>query len=76
MAARPLSGAASIKARTGLPILKAIAVGAVRDTEEASAFAGIADMILFDSKATSATSIAGGNGVPFDWQALQNAARR
>jgi phosphoribosylanthranilate isomerase len=64
--------AASIKARTGLPILKAIAVGAVRDTEEASAFAGIADMILFDSKATSATSIAGGNGVPFNWQALQN----
>ena len=64
--------AAAIKARSGLPILKAIAVGGVSDTEEAAAFAGVADMILFDSKATALSSLAGGNGVAFDWQALRN----
>lgn len=66
--------AASIKARTGLPILKAIAVGGASDTKEAAAFAGIADMILFDSKAPSATGLSGGNGVRFDWQALSGVA--
>jgi phosphoribosylanthranilate isomerase len=62
--------AASIKARTGLPILKAIAVGEASDTAEAASFAGIADMILFDAKARPSATIPGGNGIAFDWQAL------
>ena len=62
--------AASIKTKTGLPILKAIAVGGAADTTEAASFAGIADMILFDAKAHPSATIPGGNGVVFDWRAL------
>ncbi len=68
--------AAAIKARAGVPILKAIPVGGASDVKEAAAFAGIADMILFDSKAPSASGISGGNGVAFDWQALCGMASR
>lgn len=67
---------AAIKAATGLPILKAIAVGSSSDTEEAQSFAGIADMILFDAKAHATAPIPGGNGIAFDWQALSGIAGR
>jgi phosphoribosylanthranilate isomerase len=63
--------AASIKTKTGLPILKAIAVGGASDTAEAAGFAGIADMMLFDAKAHPSATIPGGNGVVFDWKALR-----
>ena len=67
--------AAAIKARTELPILKAIPVGGASDVKEADAFAGIADMILFDSMAPSRTGVSGGNGVAFDWRALRGLSR-
>jgi phosphoribosylanthranilate isomerase len=63
---------ASIKAKTGLPIFKAIAVGGASDLAEAANFAGIADMILFDAKANPSATIPGGNGVVFEWQALRS----
>jgi phosphoribosylanthranilate isomerase len=62
--------AAAIKARSGLPIIKAIPIAARGDAAKASAFRGIAELILFDAKADPAALLPGGNGVAFDWTAL------
>ena len=42
---------AAIKARTGLPVMKAIAVADAADVAKANAYAGVADYLLFDAKA-------------------------
>lgn len=62
--------AAAIKARSGLPIIKAISVEERSDTAQASAYRGIAELILFDAKADPAALLPGGNGIVFDWTAL------
>ena len=64
---------AAIKARAKLPVIKAISVAAATDVADASAYAGIADQILFDAKATQDAALPGGNGVPFDWRVLATA---
>ncbi len=64
---------AAIKAKTGLPVMKAIPVADVGDVKQASDYAVCADYILFDAKAAPDASLAGGNGVPFDWQTLSGA---
>jgi phosphoribosylanthranilate isomerase len=64
---------AAIKARAGLPVMKAIAVAEAADVAKANAYAGSADYILFDSKAAVGATLPGGNGVAFDWRALTGA---
>ncbi len=61
---------AAIKARTRLPVIKAIPVAVAADVAAADAYAGIADQILFDAKAAPDAALPGGNGVPFDWRML------
>ncbi|ODS01758.1 N-(5'-phosphoribosyl)anthranilate isomerase [Methyloceanibacter superfactus] len=61
---------AAIKARTRLPVIKAIPVAVAADIAAADAYAGIADEILFDAKAAPDAALPGGNGVPFDWRML------
>jgi phosphoribosylanthranilate isomerase len=61
---------AAIRARTGKPVMKAIAVATAADAAKALAFRGIADLILFDAKAPKGADLPGGNGVTFDWRAL------
>jgi len=64
---------AEIKARTKLPVMKAIAIATPDDVALARAFAASADHILFDAK-TEDASLPGGNGVAFDWRALKGFA--
>jgi len=64
------SRVAAIKARTTLLVIKAIPVAEAADVSAASAYAGIADQILFDAKASPDAVLPGGNGVAFDWSAL------
>ena len=61
---------ASIRVRTHLPVMKAIPVAEIGDAQEAAAYAGIADYILFDAKPAPEAVLPGGNGVPFNWKAL------
>jgi phosphoribosylanthranilate isomerase len=65
------SRVAGIKARTGIPTMKAIGVRERGDMARAEKYAGIADIILFDAKAAPGARLPGGNGVPFDWHALE-----
>lgn len=61
---------AGIKARFGLPVMKALAVREAADLDAAAAYAGVADRLLFDAKAPAGADLPGGNGVAFDWSLL------
>lgn len=62
---------AAIKARSGLPAMKAISIADAADVADADAYAGVADYLLFDAKAPASATLPGGNGVAFDWLALK-----
>jgi phosphoribosylanthranilate isomerase len=62
---------AAIKARTRLPVMKAVAIATASDVASAHTYAAIADHILFDTKADASAPLPGGNGVAFDWRALK-----
>jgi phosphoribosylanthranilate isomerase len=63
---------AAIRARTGLPVMKAISVAGADDVAKAGPYAVSANYILFDSKAAPGATRPGGNGVPFEWQAIRD----
>lgn len=65
---------AAIKALAGVPVMKAIKVETKADAAEALAYNGIADIILFDAKAPKGAVLPGGNGIAFDWHALEEVA--
>ena len=61
---------AAIKARYGLPVMKALSVSTEADLERIKPFVGIADRFLFDAKPPKGSELPGGNGVSFDWRLL------
>ena len=63
---------AAIKARYGLPVMKALAVSTRRDLDGIAPFLGVADRFLFDAKPPRGSELPGGNGVSFDWTILRD----
>lgn len=61
---------AEVKARYGLPVMKAFSVRDAADLAGLEAYRGIADRFLFDAKPPKGAELPGGNGVPFDWTVL------
>ena len=61
---------AEVRQRWGKPVMKAIKVETAADAEAALRYHGSADLILFDARAPRESARPGGNGAPFDWQAL------
>ena len=61
---------AEVSKRLGRPVLKAVKVVDADDALGALTYAGKADRILFDAKPVPGAALPGGNGVPFDWEAL------
>ncbi len=61
---------AQVKARYGLPVMKAFAIREAGDLERIAPYRGIADRFLFDAKPPKGSELPGGNGVSFDWQLL------
>ena len=59
-----------LKQRHGLPVMKALSIRSADDLEAASAYEGVADMLLFDAKPPRGSELPGGNGVSFDWSLL------
>ena len=51
--------------------MKAISIATASEVAGARAYAAVADSILFDAKADATAEFPGGNGVAFDWRALQ-----
>lgn len=64
----PVNRVREVRARYGLPVIKAIAIREASDIESAKDYIGTADLFLFDAKAPEGSEIPGGNGVAFDWE--------
>ena len=62
----------AIRALTGASIIKAVKVAAEDDVAGASAFADVADMVLFDAKPPKVGEgiLPGGNALAFDWRLI------
>lgn len=63
-----------IRARYGLPIMKAIGVAEATDLDAIDLYAAVADQLLIDTKKPKNADRPGGNGATFDWSLL--AARK
>jgi phosphoribosylanthranilate isomerase len=61
---------AELKARYGLPVMKAFSVREIADLAAIEPYRGVADRFLFDAKPPRGAELPGGNGVPFDWRVL------
>lgn len=68
----PPDRVASLKARFGLPVIKAIGIdGSPGDFDRIALYDGIADMLLLDAAPSrDGSERPGGNGVRFDWARL------
>ncbi len=67
---------AAVRARWGLPVMKAVGVAGEADLARAKAYEGAADQLLLDAKAPKGAALPGGNGVAFDWGLLRGFAGR
>ncbi|MCI0598292.1 MAG: phosphoribosylanthranilate isomerase [Beijerinckiaceae bacterium] len=61
---------ALVRARFGLPIIKAIGIAEAADLALLPPYETAADLLLFDAKPTRAASRPGGTGTSFDWSLL------
>jgi phosphoribosylanthranilate isomerase len=61
---------AEVRARWGIPVMKAVPVETADDARAARQFSPAADLILFDACAPADSARPGGNGAPFDWRTL------
>jgi len=61
---------AAVKARYGLPVMKALSISEPADLGKIAPYKGIADRFLFDAKPPRGSELPGGNGVSFDWTIL------
>lgn len=61
---------AAIKARTGLPVMKAVGVATPADLDALWDHGLVADMLLIDAKPAADAALPGGNGLAFDWRLL------
>ena len=64
--------AAQIRAQFGLPVWKALPVAGRDDVARADAYAGAADLLLFDAKTPKGAALTGGMGLSFDWSLVAN----
>ena len=61
---------AEVKARYGLPVMKAIGVADEGDLAALLDYSLVADQILIDAKPPKDAVLPGGNGLTFDWRLL------
>lgn len=59
-----------IRARFGLPVMKAVGVADASDLAMLDAYSQVADMLLVDAKAPKGSALPGGNGLRFDWRLI------
>ncbi|RYG90630.1 phosphoribosylanthranilate isomerase [Loktanella sp. IMCC34160] len=59
---------AEVRARFGLPVMKAIGIAGPEDVAAIDIYSDVADQLLIDAKAPKGADLPGGNGLPFDWR--------
>ncbi|MBV8850955.1 MAG: phosphoribosylanthranilate isomerase [Methylobacteriaceae bacterium] len=65
-----------IRAKFGIPVMKAIGIASRADLAKADAYIGVADTLLFDAKPAPEAVLPGGNGRAFDWSILKDFAAK
>lgn len=60
-----------IRARFGLPVIKALPVAEAEDLKAANDYAAVSDLFLFDARPPRGAARAGGHGAAFDWTLLK-----
>ena len=61
---------AEVKARYGLPVMKAVGIADEDDLPKMESYFGVADQILVDAKPPKGGELPGGNGLSFDWRLI------
>ena len=61
---------AEVKARYGLPVMKAVGVADASDMAQIALYEEVADQLLIDAKPPKGADLPGGNGLAFDWRLL------
>ncbi|MEM8824878.1 MAG: phosphoribosylanthranilate isomerase [Pseudomonadota bacterium] len=61
---------AEVRARTGLPVMKAVGLRDEGDLAALDIYAEVADQVLVDAKPPEGADLPGGNGVGFDWRLI------
>ena len=59
-----------IKARYGLPVMKAVGLEKADDLTKISDYAAVCDQLLIDAKPPRQGILPGGNGLAFDWRLI------
>jgi len=59
-----------VRARWGLPVMKAVGIAGAGDLAKIDLYAGVADQLLIDAKPPEGADLPGGNGLAFDWRLL------
>ena len=65
-----LERVAQVKARYGLPVMKAVGIADGDDLPKLESYFGVADQILVDAKPPQGGELPGGNGLSFDWRLI------
>ena len=66
----------ALKARTGLPIIKAIHVSGAHDLAACALYEDAASRLIFDARPPKGAALPGGNGAAFDWTILERVATK
>mmetsp|Transcript_18127 Transcript_18127/g.28121 ORF Transcript_18127/g.28121 Transcript_18127/m.28121 type:complete len:216 (-) Transcript_18127:3932-4579(-) len=61
---------AEVKARYGLPVMKAVGVADAGDLGAIDKYAAVSDQLLIDAKPPKGADLPGGNGLAFDWRLI------
>ena len=61
---------ADVKARFGLPVMKAVGIATAEDLGALDAFGAVADQLLVDARPPPGADRPGGNAVAFDWRLI------
>lgn len=66
----PPARVVAVKARYGLPVMKAVGVADAKDLPALNDYAKVADQLLVDAKPPKNATLPGGNGLAFDWRLI------
>lgn len=61
---------AQLRARYGLPVMKAVGVAGEEDLPRLDEYMRVADQVLVDAKPPRGAELPGGNGLAFDWRLI------
>ncbi len=65
----------AVRARAGLPVMKALGIATADDLAAAADYEDVADRLLLDAKAPPGADRPGGNAAAFDWTLLRKGRR-